>query len=127
VTFEDRRRRALAILEERGVTGWTAAPPPYRMLWRLGACVPPPHFASLPVNAALLTVMVLPILLVLATMRAGPWSAALWDMAWGAILGGCCSAAAYRKEAEKYRLPSWLDLEHDEPRSSGSVLGLPRR
>jgi hypothetical protein len=126
MTFEDRRRRALAMLEDRGIAGWAAAPPPYRLLWRLGVRVPPPHFASLAVNAALMTVMVLPILVVVFALNASPWGAALWDVVSSAVVGGCCGAVAYRKEAERHGLPSWLRLEHDELRPSGSVLGLPR-
>lgn len=127
MTFEDKRRRALAMLKRKGVGGWTAAPPACRLLWRLGVRVPPPHFASTAVNAAVLTVMILPITLVVFTLNASPWGEALWELASGTVLAGVGAALAYRKEAEQHGLPSWLDLEHDEPRPSGSILGLPPR
>jgi hypothetical protein len=126
MTFEDRRRRALAMLEEKGIAGWVAAPSPYRLLWRLGVRVPPPHFAGLAANAAVLTVMVLPISLAALSIDSSSWGWARWETAFGAMCGGVGGALAYRQEADKHGLPSWLGVEHDEPRPTGSVLGLPR-
>jgi hypothetical protein len=126
VTFEDKRRRALAMLDERGVSAWTASPPLYRLLWRMGARVPPPHFAGLAVNVVVLAATVMPIWFVqLPTNRRG-WAWGLWQCVSGATLAGVGWALAYRGEADKHGLPAWRDVEHDEPRPSGSVLGLRR-
>jgi hypothetical protein len=129
VTFEDKRRRALAMLEERGVSGWAAAPPAFRLLWRLGVQLPPPHFAGLVANAAVLTATVLPVwFLQVSTTGHGwrGWQSALWECASGAMLLGVAWALAYRGQADKHGLPAWRDVEHDVPRPSGSILGLPR-
>ncbi len=126
MTFEEKRQRALAMLEERGVPGWTASPPPYRLLWRIGVRIPPPHFAALAANAAVLTAMVLPIWFVqVATNRHG-WAWGLWDCVSGATLVGLCCAFAYRGAADTHGLPAWRDVDHDDRRPSGSVLGLRR-
>jgi hypothetical protein len=124
MTFEDKRRRALAMLEERGVSGWTASPPPYRLLWRIGVRMPPPHFAGPLANAAVLTAMVLPIWFVQVPTNQYGWARGLWECVSGAVLVGVGCALAYRGEAGKHGLPAWPDVEQDEPRPSGSVLGL---
>lgn len=41
-----RRSRALALLLDKGLKRWQAAPTFYRVLWRIGVDVPPPHFAT---------------------------------------------------------------------------------
>ena len=124
MTFEDKCRRALAMLDGQGVSRWTASPPLYRLLWRMGVRVPPPHFAGLAVNIAVLSAMVLPIWLAQAPINRRGWGWGLWQCVSGATLGGLGWALAYRQEAEKHGLPAWRDVEHDEPRPSSSVLGL---
>jgi len=47
LTHTDKVERLVQDLVERGVWPSTVAPPIYRILWRLGVEVPPPHFASL--------------------------------------------------------------------------------
>jgi asparagine N-glycosylation enzyme membrane subunit Stt3 len=50
--FEPKRERALEILAATGMWRSSYAPPIYRLLWRRGWELRPPHFASVGVNFA---------------------------------------------------------------------------
>ena len=104
--------------EQRGISTYTAAPPFYRLLWRLGFEVTPPHFASFSAIAQL--------------TGAGfgvAWGLFMCLFVWsvagsGAILSvfiaiipavvagalfGILMAAYYRWQAKKLALPPWKD------------------
>ncbi|MBY0457314.1 MAG: hypothetical protein K2V38_08260 [Gemmataceae bacterium] len=44
MTAREKIAAAVLALKLRGINGFTAAPPPWRVLWWLGWNVPPPHF-----------------------------------------------------------------------------------
>ena len=101
-------------LSRRGIGAWTFAPPLYRMLWRFGIQIPPPHFSSFPflfffqgsffgivwglfIGLTFWTWLRLPLwLLAVAAVSAG-------------VLFGLCMAAYYRWQARKHHLPLWRD------------------
>lgn len=101
--------RHMALL---GVPKSTAAPPAWRILWRLGVGVPPPLFASF-----------IPCALAMGAGFALLWGLLMWVILWGrqGMLLGMSAAAAltagalfglimgayFRYLARKHRLPSW--------------------
>jgi hypothetical protein len=113
--FWTRRDRALAIVREKGIANSMCAPGLFRVLWALGAKVPPPHFMRFPALALLHGVW-------FATV----WGLCMWFFAsWrrGAGIGefagpalalgvfyGVFMAAYYRRGKSKYHLPTWDSL-----------------
>src|SRR5579871_3999358 len=88
-------------------------PPLFRLLWRLGYEIPPPHFLNFFAN-----------LLVMGVPFGVFWSGSMWLLLWkgrigaGAMLSvtllagglfGLFMAAYYRLAARKLKLPSWED------------------
>ena len=47
---EEKREAAFKILEARGISYKTYAPFTYRMLWKMGINMPPPHMSSFLMN-----------------------------------------------------------------------------
>ena len=113
--FEDKLIAALGLLASTGMWRSEYAPPLHRLLWKLGAKTPPPHFQSFAANF----------------VRAGVWFAVVWGLlmwfAWpqshgmsverafaGSIftgtLFGLGMAAYYRCGARKHRIPLWRDF-----------------
>ena len=116
--FREKVELAVGDVVARGVARPTAAPFPYRVLWRLGARVRPPHFQGFPALVAVngLTVALsfaVPLTLVLV-LRNGPGylPAALHNVlmttsgAFG-LLCGLGLAAYYRLSARRLGLPDW--------------------
>ena len=103
--------RHIAIL---GVSKGTAAPPIFRLLWRLGIEVPPPLFISF-----------IPAALGMGVFFGFFWGLVMWAILWSrqgmsfglmaspslvaGVLFGLSMAAYYRYLARKYELPSWAD------------------
>jgi membrane associated rhomboid family serine protease len=100
-------------LGQKGIGQYTIAPPAYRLLWRLGIEVRPPHFASFWSIAA-------PMALGFAIV----WGIFMWLAVWqqrGSVGSGVASAAVaglffgvtmaayYRWRASKLALPRWED------------------
>ena len=101
-------------LTQRGIGKYTAAPPLYRLLWRLGIEVPPPHFASFSSLA-----------LFMGIFFAVFWGLFMWLFVWrednvpiavgivssviAGVLFGLAMAAYYRWRAQKLALPRWED------------------
>jgi hypothetical protein len=111
-----RRTHALAILERTGMLRNSYAPPLFRVLWRLGMDVPPPHFMgfwTLAAGAALWFGVV--------------WGGIMWCLSWSrqhqapqqALMTACATgvmfglalAAVYAWGRQKYGLPAWKALE----------------
>jgi len=115
MSFEEKREAALARLAATGMWRSNYAPPLYRLLWRLGIKVPPPHFASFSWNFAFSGIGVGLV-----------WGLLMWLMTWShqgmsiqkaiilsAIAGlffGLAMAAFYRHGARKHALPKWHDI-----------------
>jgi Family of unknown function (DUF6404) len=121
MTESEKVEAARADLEARGVRPRAIAPPFYRLAWRLGWRLAPPHFQSF--GRVLLTHLVamvgwtLPIMwLWLTVTDPGVERRAFVLMLFGVVpavalvIGlavGLAAAAYYRKEARRLRLPSW--------------------
>ena len=113
--FEQKLAAALGLLASTGMWRSHYAPPLRRLLWKLGAKIPPSHFQSFMANF----------------VSAGVWFAAFWGLsmwfAWwrshgmsveraftgsifAGVLFGLWSAAYYRYGARKQRIPLWRDF-----------------
>ncbi|WP_316225788.1 DUF6404 family protein [Bradyrhizobium sp. SZCCHNS3052] len=106
---------ALAILAATGMWRSSYEPPLYRLLWRLGLPLPPPHFASFGFNFAFT-----------AAWFGTAWGAIMWIFVWSKVSGsgvvaitgavvagvlfGLIMAAHYRYGARKYKLPLWSEV-----------------
>jgi len=115
MTFEQRREAALRLLDEAGVEPWSSRPRLWRLLWRLGAKIPPPLFMSAWARA-----------LFSALTFAIIWGTLMWILIWraqkisplaalasavfvGFFVGGMSAALAARKR-RKLSLPQWGQL-----------------
>ena len=101
-------------LAQRGVGKYTSAPPLYRLFWRLGIEVPPPHFAGF-----------WSLTMVMGGYFAILWGLFMWLLGWprkdtpiaitvvtalfAGLLFGVIMAALYRRRAQKLALPRWED------------------
>ena len=117
MSFEQKLTAALGLLASTGIWRSNYAPPLYRLLWKLGAKTPPPHFLSFTANV------------VLAGVGFGVfWGLAMWLTVWShhglsrlaaaalfaGLLFGLWMAAYYRYGARKYNIPLWRDFHPDE-------------
>jgi membrane associated rhomboid family serine protease len=110
MTHAEKVAYLLRDLGQKGIGQYTVAPPAYRLLWRLGVEVRPPHFA--------------PFWSLAAAMALGfglPWGAIMWLTVWqrasvgfgvatAALVGlffGVSMAAYYRWRARALALPRW--------------------
>ena|SRR2546421_387366 len=112
--FQQKLSAALALLASTGIWSGNYAPPLHRLLWKLGARVPPPHFLSFTANF----------------VSAGVWFGVFWGLAmwltvcshqglsrlaaaalFAGVLFGLCMAAYYRYGARKYGIPLWKDFQ----------------
>ena len=101
-------------MRKRGVGAYTSAPPFYRLLWALGAAVPPPHFQSF---TSLATTM--------GSVWAVIFGAVMYFMQWrtggmsiarvcglalmSGVIFGLIMAGYYRSSARRWNLPRWED------------------
>jgi len=98
-----------------GIRPWDAAPPLYRLAWRLGFELRPPHYAGFASNAALLGStygLAMGAVGLAWAMRLPSWrpAAAVPVLATAAVVGiafGLCMAALLRRRARLAQLPSW--------------------
>jgi hypothetical protein len=116
--FEQKLTAAIALLESTSILRDSYAPPLFRLLWRLGFRVPPPHFLDFTTNfvfaSSFFSVM---------------WGFLMWLAEWPrqglslGIAGSAISAgllfglgmAGYdRYVARKYRIPLWRDFRPTE-------------
>src|SRR5439155_21462050 len=114
--FEQKLTAALGLLATTGIWRSNYAPPLHRLLWKLGAKIPPPHFLSFTANF----------------VSAGVWFGVVWGLlmwftVWlhqgmspyaafdaallAGVLFGLCMAAYYRYGARKYGIPLWKDFQ----------------
>jgi hypothetical protein len=112
MTHEELVAHFINDMKGRGIGAYTAAPAAFRMLWRLGVEVPPPHFASF----WMLT-------LFMGVFFGVFWGLIMWAFVWrdmpialvlisaglGGLLFGLAMAAYYRWHAGKLGLPRWED------------------
>jgi len=113
--FDARLQQALSLLDAKGLGKSTYAPPLFRLLWKLGVKVPPPHMAGFALNS-----------LLMGGFFGVFWSLAMWLMLWGrqgkppvivavaALLAGALFGLAMawylRYSARKRAIPRWQDF-----------------
>jgi hypothetical protein len=106
---------ALAMLAATGISRSSYEPPLYRLLWRVGLFLPPPHFASFGFNFVFT-----------ASWFGAIWGAIMWLLFWSPLGGsgvvaaitaiaagflfGLTMASYYRYIARKHKLPAWSQL-----------------
>jgi hypothetical protein len=101
-------------LPRRGVAAGTFAPPLYRMLWKFGVQIPPPHFSSFTFlfffQGGFFGIFWG---LLMGLLFWTPFRLPLWPFAFASIsagvLFGLCMATYYRWQARKHHLPCWHD------------------
>ena len=100
-------------LGQKGIGQYTIAPPFYRLLWRLGIEVRPPHFAgfwSLAATMALSFGIVWGIFMWFTVwQQQSSVSQSIGTTALVSFLFGVILAASYRRRARKLALPRWED------------------
>ncbi|MES2076248.1 MAG: DUF6404 family protein [Pseudomonadota bacterium] len=117
---ELQRERALRYLNDiKHIRRNSSAPLAFRLLWRCGVELPPPHFNGFLVNAA-----------VLGGGFGLLWWLIMWPLQWlrdgrslvssllptlaAALFFGICLAAYYRFHARKHRVPPFDQLPKSE-------------
>lgn len=120
MTFEIQRERALAMLRKTGMWRSQYEPLEYRLLWRMGCKIPPPHFTRFWPTALVYGLCFS--LLFGGVFWLTAWSeqditvlAALADMLSFGLLLGLFAAAIYAEGRRRYKLPSWESLASDTP------------
>ena len=114
MTRDEKIAFMLKDLGEKGIKKYTAAPPLYRLLWRLGFDVAPPLFASFWL-----------ITLQMGVFFAVGWGVVMWFWVWqgqglppifaiiasagAGVCFGLAMAAYYRWRWRKLGLPRWED------------------
>ena len=112
MTHADKLKQMYEHLPALGISPYTAAPPVYRLLWRLGVEVPPPLFTRF-----------FPLALVMGAFFAIGWGGFMWLFFWSresapaggiavvslaaGILFGLFMAGYIRYKANKLNLPLW--------------------
>lgn len=118
MAYPPRIETALAHLAATGITKSNYAPPLFRILWRMGVHVRPPHFANFISN-----------FLLMGSWFGFAWGMIMWLFVWrgagkspyaaaaGALMAGAmfglCMAAYYRYGARKYKLPEWSQIPQE--------------
>ena len=113
--FDARLQQALVFIESRGVRRSTAAPPLYRLFWRVGLKVPPPLMAGFWAIA-----------LLMGGFFGLFWGLLMWLLMWGrnsmplafaaalalvaGTLFGLLMAAVLRLQARNKQIPVWKDF-----------------
>jgi hypothetical protein len=113
--FEEKLAAALGLLASTGMWRSNYAPPLHRLLWKLGAKIPPPHFQSFAANF----------------VSAGVWFGVVWGLSmwftwwrshgmsveraftgsiFAGVFFGLCTAAHKLYDARKHRIPLWRDF-----------------
>jgi hypothetical protein len=114
MTHHEKLQQMYRHMEILGVSKSTAAPPAWRLLWRLGIEVPPPLFMPFVPGA-----------LTMSAFFGLCWGLAMWGILWArqgmplgimgvtaltaGLLFGFFMAAYFRHLARKHRLPSWAE------------------
>ncbi|HVA77603.1 MAG TPA: DUF6404 family protein [Candidatus Binataceae bacterium] len=103
--------RIVRELEAKGIDRSTTAPGIFRLLWTLGAAIPPPLFLGF-LPAMLIFGVSFASVLALVFWLMGPASE-LWLSAIGGVLFGLVTAAYFGWKSKTLRLPAWKDYGLD--------------
>lgn len=114
MTHDEKIALVISELTARGVSKGAIAPPAFRLAWKLGVAIPPPHFLSFGALA-----------MVMGTFFGVLWGIFMWFVLWsrqgytvgGTIVAslaagtlfGVAMASYYRWKAQKLYLPPWSD------------------
>ena len=114
--FNERLQQAFVLLESKGIGKSTYSPPLFRLLWKLGIKVPPPHMAGFGFNA-----------LVMGSFFGLFWGLFMWLLLWGrqgmpiwigataalmaGVLFGLTMAWYLRWSAKKRGIPTWQEFD----------------
>jgi hypothetical protein len=117
--FQTRLDRSLAMLADRGLPRRHIEPLPFRLLWKLGVNIRPPHFLGFAHIA-----------IAFGTCFAGTWGVFMWCVVWSrmgkslaaaglmaAAVGACFGlmmAWFYTRERKELALPAWETIGQDE-------------
>jgi hypothetical protein len=117
--FQARLERSLTMLADRGLPRRHFEPLLFRLLWKLGVNVRPPHFLGFAHIA-----------IVFGTWFAGIWGAFMWCVVWSrmgksvaaaalttAAVGACFGfmvAWFYARERKEFALPAWETIVQEE-------------
>lgn len=100
---------AVRYLRKRGVRPSTAAPPLFRLLWRIGAPIPPPHFCRAPLLFGFMATWFGSVMGVLFCFtESGP--NAFRDALLAGAAFGVAMTAYYRGSARRLGLPPWAEF-----------------
>ncbi len=118
MNFEQRKTRALDLLQATGMMRSHYAPPMVRLLWKAGIKMAPPHFQSFQAIALLMggwfgfswgVFMGLFGWSQSATALFAPWVTVLAACLAG-LLFGLTMASFYARDRRKHQLPAWSTL-----------------
>jgi hypothetical protein len=115
MTFDERRRRALALMAETPVPGHRCAPPLHRLLWRFGVAVRPPHFGGVwpvRIQSGLIVAFFLSSMEMLRDAGPAIWATVTIVLA---ALAGLGVGREYAAEAHRFGVPRWDDVDRVEP------------
>lgn len=114
MTHAEKLQRMYRHMAALGVSPNTAAPPAWRLLWRLGFDVPPPLFLGF-----------WPLAISMGTVFGVLWGVSMWLLMWArqgvpvslalavavgaGVMFGLLMAAWLRRAARSYALPLWAD------------------
>jgi hypothetical protein len=111
--FEEKLAAALGLLASTGMWRSNYAPPLHRLIWKLGAKIPPPHFQSFTANFFWAGVWfgVLAWFTFWSQSHQGTSPYAVFAVAlFAGVFFGLSAAARYRYGARKHRIPLWRDF-----------------
>ncbi|WP_425477035.1 DUF6404 family protein [Cognatiluteimonas weifangensis] len=120
MTHTDKLERMQKHMAELGVSPSTAAPPIWKLLWRLGIDLPPPLFMGF-LSATFFTGSLFGILwglfmwLLMWSRQGVPTWLVLSAAASAGVLFGLCMATYFRYLARKHNLPSWATYTGPQP------------
>lgn len=119
MSFEQRKARALEILQATGMMPSHYAPPLIRLLWKAGVKIAPPHFQSFQRTT-----------FVAGAWFAFGWGMIMWVFGWfqgdatspsavvtvvaaglAGLLFGLAMASFYARDRRKHQLPAWAALD----------------
>jgi hypothetical protein len=114
--FETRLQRALAMLESKKLGRNTYAPPLFRLMWKMGLKLPPPHMAGFAINATLM-----------GGFFGAFWGLFMWLLMWSrqgmpllvgvatalvaGLLFGLTMAWYLRHQARRHGIPHWREFD----------------
>ncbi|MFT3670040.1 MAG: DUF6404 family protein [Pseudoxanthomonas sp.] len=113
--FESRLTKALEHLEATGMRRSTYAPPMFRLFWKMGVQVPPPHMNGFIANVVMIGVFFavfwgLVMWLILWFWQDRPFAMMATVSAVTGLLFGVITASSMAYQARQHDVPRWQTL-----------------